>query len=109
MEESAYTSLVRPLVEYVSPTWDPYNQSDIQKLEMFKRRVARYVNSKHMDLSSVDEMIKELKLKPLEDRWRDARLAGSFLQDRKQPRGHRKGGTHYSTIKKNKEFAWKEL
>ena len=74
VKESAYTSLVRPLVEYASPVWDPYNQSDIQKLEMVQRRGARYVNSKHSNLSSVDEMIKELKWRPLEDRRRDTRL-----------------------------------
>ena len=75
MKESAYISLVRPLVEYASPVWDPYNQTDIQKLEMVQRRGARYVNSKHSNQSSVDEMIKELKWSPLEDRRRDARLA----------------------------------
>ena len=55
--------------------WDPYNQTDIQKLEMVQRRGAGCVNSKHSNLSSVEKMIKELKWRPLEDRRRDARLA----------------------------------
>ena len=74
VKENAYRSLVRPLVEYASPVWDPYNQNNIQKLEMVQRRGARYVNNKHSSLTSVDNMMEDLKWRSLEDRRRDARL-----------------------------------
>ena len=74
VKENAYRSLVRPLVEYASPVWDPYNQNNIQKIEMVQRRGARYVNNQHSSLTSVDSMMEDLKWRSLEDRRRDARL-----------------------------------
>ena len=74
VKENACRSLVRPLVEYASPVWDPYNQNNIQKIEMVQRRGARYVNNKHSSLTSVDSMMEDLKWRSLEDRRRDARL-----------------------------------
>ena len=34
---------MRPLVEYASIVWDPYTQTNVQKLEMVQWRAARYV------------------------------------------------------------------
>ena len=31
-----YLSLVRPILEYSSPIWDPYLLADIQSIEKFK-------------------------------------------------------------------------
>jgi hypothetical protein len=31
IKEQAYNTLVRPLVEYASPVWDPHHQTDIRK------------------------------------------------------------------------------
>ena len=41
--EAAYRSLVRPLVEYISPVWDPHTKADTDKLERVQRRAARFV------------------------------------------------------------------
>ena len=36
-----YTSLVRPILEYASPAWNPYLKKDIQALEYSQRRCLR--------------------------------------------------------------------
>jgi hypothetical protein len=43
INEQAYFTLARPLVEYASTIWDPYTQTDINKVEAVQRRAARYV------------------------------------------------------------------
>jgi hypothetical protein len=52
IKEQAYNTLVRPLVEYASPVWDPHHQTDIRKLESVQRRVARFVLSTQHNRSS---------------------------------------------------------
>ena len=32
-----YLSLVRPILEYASPVWDPYTQKDIHQLELVQK------------------------------------------------------------------------
>jgi hypothetical protein len=66
--------LVRPLVEYASPVWDPYHQTEIDRIEMVQRRAARYVTSSHNNRSSVNQMLEHLEWKSLEQRRKDARL-----------------------------------
>jgi hypothetical protein len=46
VKQNAYKALVRPLVEYASPVWDPYHQTEIDRIEMVQRRAARYVLKK---------------------------------------------------------------
>ena len=41
LKTMAYFSLVRPLVEYVAPVWDPHTERNIHKLEMVQRHAAR--------------------------------------------------------------------
>ena len=76
VKESAYKTLVRPLVEYSSSVWDPHIhvQKDITRLEMVQRRAARYVSNKHGNRSSVDNMLHHLNWDSLEHRRRIARL-----------------------------------
>ena len=37
----AYLTLVRPIMEYAAPVWDPFYNTDIYKLEKIQRRAAR--------------------------------------------------------------------
>ena len=55
IKERAFFTLVRPLVEYASIVWDPYTQTNVQKLEMVQRRAARYVKNRHGNTSSVSD------------------------------------------------------
>ncbi|MES9882686.1 MAG: hypothetical protein ABW185_17605, partial [Sedimenticola sp.] len=54
-KEQAYFTLVRPLIEYASPVWDPYtdpHETNINKLEMVQHRAARYVLNRQHNTSS---------------------------------------------------------
>ena len=60
---SCYTTIVRPIFEYVYAVWSPYHQHNIAKLEMVQRRVARFVtNNYHNDrTASVTQMLHSLQ------------------------------------------------
>lgn len=82
IKQQAYFSLVRPLVEYASTVWDPYTQTNIQKLEMVQRRAARYVLHRHRNTSSVTSMLQSLNWRSLENRRKDMRLCMMYKIDR---------------------------
>ena len=81
IKEQAYKILVRLLMEYASPVWDPHHQTDIRKLECVQRRVVRFVLSSQHNRSSVTAMIQRLGWRSLEDRRRDARLTMLYKID----------------------------
>ena len=74
LKTQAYTSLVRPLVEYASPVWDPYTQETIDQVESVQRRAARYVTNKYDWKKSASDLIETLRWQSLEQRRQDARL-----------------------------------
>ena len=43
VEETAYTALVRPTLDYASPAWDPSTSEDVTKLEKIQSQAARFV------------------------------------------------------------------
>ena len=75
LKELAYTSLVRPILEYSSTVWDPFYQKDIDRLERVQQRAARFVLNDYRPLSSVTSMVSQLGWKPLTERRREHRLS----------------------------------
>jgi hypothetical protein len=72
----AYSSLVRPLVEYASPVWDPYTMKNIQQLESVQKRAARFIvnDYKTKDPGCMTQMLKDLALDELAIRRKIRRL-----------------------------------
>jgi hypothetical protein len=72
--EAAYTTLVRPHLEYGSPVWDPFQGKHISDLEQVQRRAARYVCQDYSRESSVTTMLRQLEWESLQQRRFTARM-----------------------------------
>ena len=72
----AYTTLVRPLLEYSSSVWDPHTQTLINQIEMVQRRAARFCLNDYTsrEAGCVSEMLNQLKLHQLKTRRTNRRL-----------------------------------
>ena len=79
VKESAYFTIVRPILEYASVVWDPYQQVYINSLEKIQRRSVRWVCNNYSTYSSVTTMIESLNWVTLRERRKFARL--SFFHD----------------------------
>ena len=64
----AYTTLVRPILEYASIIWDPHTASTIHKLETVQRRSARHIMHNYSRHASVTTMLQHLDLPTLQQR-----------------------------------------
>ena len=64
----AYTTLVRPILEYASIIWDPHTASNINKLETVQRRSARHIMHNYSRHASVTTMLQHLDLPTLQQR-----------------------------------------
>jgi hypothetical protein len=72
VKATAYTTLVRPSIEYASSVWDPYTRNNIHQLEAIQRRAARFVYNNFYD-RVVTSMISRLQWESLEQRRAKAR------------------------------------
>lgn len=84
-KELGYLSLVRPILEYGSAVWDPYQVGLINDLEMVQRKAARFVLSDFNPRSSVSRMIEKLGWESLEARRKRSRLCAMFNTYTNQP------------------------
>ncbi len=83
VKEKAYTTLVRPILEYAAPIWDPHQTGDIQRLEAVQRRAARFVLNKphyHPEYrtASVTNMLHQLEWPTLLQRRQQSKVTLLF-------------------------------
>ena len=74
VKTTAYSTLVRPLLEYASCTWDPHKTGQVNKLEGIQRKAARFCVGDFSRSSSVTQMLADLKWETLEKRRERNRL-----------------------------------
>ena len=77
VKSAAYTSMVRPTMEYASSVWDPTNREKISNLEKVQKRAARFVFNTYTDRTPgcVTKMVESLKWM----KW--GKLEGERLRD----------------------------
>ena len=82
VKSTAYTSLVRPVLEYASPAWDPTSSEDITKLEKVQRQAARFVHGNYSERNPgcVTRMVNSLGWETLESRRKKGQT-GNSIQD----------------------------
>lgn len=89
VKTAAYKSLVRPLVEYASASWDSLTATHKKKLENVQRRPARFTcNVPQMDRkTSTTGLLTDLGWKPLSSRRAERRLKifAVYISDQKLP------------------------
>jgi len=78
LKETAYITLIRSVLEYAAPIWDPILSKDVYKLENIQRRAVRFIKGDWRTTASVTSMMKDLGLTELKNRRRDLRLALLF-------------------------------
>ena len=76
IKTTAYTTLVRPLLEHSSSVWDPQTQTLINQIEMVQRRAARFCLNDYTsrEAGCVSEMLNQLHLQLLITRRTNRRL-----------------------------------
>ena len=74
VKRMAYQAMVRPILKYSSPVWDPYTADLVDALEKVQRRAARWICNRYRQTSSVDDMLIELEMPTLASRRKEARL-----------------------------------
>ena len=74
IKAAAYTTPVRPQLEYAASIWDPYTSGKQNQLEMVQRRAARFAVKNYERKASVTKMLETLQWRSLLERRADLRL-----------------------------------
>ena len=74
VKSRAFTSLVRPHLEYSSSVWDPYYKQDVSAIEKVQRKGACFLTGIYSYRHSVTSMLDTLQWPPLQERMRVRRL-----------------------------------
>lgn len=74
----AYTSIVRPCLEYACVVWDPHTKKDIDNLEKIQRLAVRFIYNRYRRHDSPTELMKINKIPTLESRRKMNRLKFLF-------------------------------
>lgn len=75
----AYTSLVRPKLEYAAIIWDRYTKTNIDALERIQRKAIRFIFSKYHPSDSPSDLMTVHNIQPLQLRRKIHRLKFLFL------------------------------
>ena len=68
VKKLCYTTLVKPVLEYGCPVWDPYQQVDIDNLERIQKRAGRFCTGNYkMEHGQTKTNMQKLGWKPLEE------------------------------------------
>jgi len=74
VKAACYTTLVRPMMEYVTTAWAPQTVQNCNKLEQVQRRAARFACHRCERPASVTAVMNDLKWESLETRRNNQRL-----------------------------------
>ena len=79
-KQAAYISLVRSVIEYGTPLWDPFLKKDIDMLDQIQRKALRFIFGEYKNFTpgTIRNLQKKSQLPSLEDRRRSIRLAFMF-------------------------------
>ena len=78
LKEKAYKAIVRPTVEYCATVWDPHYKTQAATVEKVQRRAARWVTGRFHNMSSVSDMLSDLRWRDLNQRRGDSRLCMAY-------------------------------
>ena len=78
----AYTSSVRPILEYASAAWDPHIQNNIKTLERIQRQATRFcINNYSREPGSVTKLLQELGWETLQTRRKSKRITTLYKME----------------------------
>ena len=68
VQTQCFKTVVRPLLEYSSPIWDPHTQDQTHQVEMVQRKAARRICKNYDHRSSASALVRQLELQTLQER-----------------------------------------